>query len=83
MLNNLPVTTARERLAAYAHKAWSGWMEYMWSKATANDDGTMIIPAWAVERWTRQMTTAYEDLPETEKASDLEEADAMLSCIFI
>ena len=53
-----------EKLAEYAHIAWSGWMNYMFSKCTRNDDGTLTIPAWAIERWTRQMTTSYADLPE-------------------
>lgn len=71
----------RESLAAYAHDAWSGWMQYLFSKSTRNDDGTMTIPAWAVERWTRQMTTAYTDLPEDEKKSDRAEADQMLAIL--
>lgn len=71
----------REALAAYAHDAWSGWMRYMWSKATANADGTITLPLWAVERWQRQMTTAYADLPESEKASDRKEADQMLAIV--
>jgi hypothetical protein len=71
----------RERLAEYAHTAWSGWMRYLFEKSTANPDGTVTIPAWAVERWQRQMQTAYADLPESEKASDRAEADAMLAIL--
>lgn len=73
--------TVREALAAYAHDAWSGWMRYMLSKAPLNADGTWTMPAWAVERWTRQMTTAYTELPEEERASDRKEADQMLAIV--
>lgn len=69
----------RERLAEYAHDAWSGWMEYLFSKSEQNEDGTVTIPKWAVERWTRQATTKYSGLPEGEKASDRDEADKMLA----
>lgn len=65
----------RELLAANAHGAWAGWMDYMFSKAELNDDGTWTMPAYFVERWHRQMTTTYADLPESEKASDRAEAD--------
>ena len=69
----------REKLAAYAHNAWSGWMKYMFSKSTINADGTVTIPKSLVDRWMRQMTTCYNDLPESEKASDRKEADEMLA----
>jgi len=69
----------REALAAYAHEAWAGWMRYMFSKAEPNADGSWTMPAWAVERWQRQMRTPYAELPESEKASDRKEADEMLS----
>ena len=68
----------REDLAEYAHEAWSGWMEYLFRKSTKNADGTVTIPAWAVERWERQQTASYQSLPEQEKESDREEADKML-----
>lgn len=72
----------REALAAYSHdSAWSGWMKYQFSKGTLNEDGTWTMPAWAVERWTRQMNTLYVFLNEEEKASDRKEADEMLKSI--
>lgn len=70
----------REALAAYAHdSAWGGWMRYMINKGTLNADGTWTMPAWALERWARQMKTPYAELPEAEKQSDRDEADKMLA----
>ena len=71
----------REALAAYAHEAWSGWMEYLFSKSTTNADGSITIPPDLVARWLRQIGTAYIDLPEAEKDSDRIEADKMLDIV--
>ena len=68
----------REQLSAIAHEQWSGWMEYLFSKCVnpvEPDTGTVVIPKWAVDRWTRQMKTPYSQLPEDEKESDRMEAD--------
>lgn len=80
-LNETAFAAAREPLADYAHTAWSGWMKYQFSKAEIQPDGTWIMPAWAVERWQRQMNTPYAELPEGEKASDRKEADEMLAIV--
>ena len=76
------ISPIRQALAKYAHDSWSGWMRYLFSKATLNDDGTITIPRLAVERWTRQMKTGYTDLPNNEKTSDLDEADCMLNIMY-
>ncbi len=68
-----------ERLAEYAHEAWSGWMKYMFGKSSLYVDGTVVIPEELVSRWGRQMNTKYEDLPEKEKNSDREEARRMIT----
>ena len=70
--------TRLEQLADLAHQQWSGWMEYLFSKCTENQDGTVTIPKWAVERWKRQIETKYIDLPEEEKESDRDEARRVL-----
>lgn len=67
-----------EELAAYAHEAWSGWMKYMFGKSIKYPDGNILIPASLVKRWTMQMSTKYEDLPEEMKPSDRDEARKML-----
>lgn len=76
----------RERLAELAHEQWCGWMRYLFSKceslpSTTTDDfkiRPVVIPSWAVERWTRQLATPYASLSEREKESDREEADRVL-----
>jgi len=72
----------REQLAEYAHEAWSGWMRYLFSKCIYSKECSVIIPEWAVERWKRQMNTAYRDLPKTEKDSDLAEADTIMGIVY-
>ena len=74
-----PKPDVTEQLAEYAHGAWSRWMTYMFSKCQQNDDGTMTIPAWAVERWSRQAITEYVGLSDDEKASDQREASRMIA----
>lgn len=70
----------KERLAAYAHEAWSGWMAYLFSRC-AGADGGVLIPQSLVDRWKRQSETPYAELPEGEKASDRKEAAVMLAII--
>jgi hypothetical protein len=68
----------RERIAELQHEQWSGWMKYLFEKCEINQvEGAEfgVIPAWAVERWTRQANTPYTELPEDEKESDRIEAD--------
>lgn len=69
----------RERLADLCHRQWSGWMEYLFSKCVTNDDGTVTIPKWAVDRWKRQLSTDYKDLTLIEQDSDRKEADKFLN----
>lgn len=40
-----------------------------------------MIPAWAVERWRRQVATSYAELSEKEKDSDRKEADRVLEIV--
>lgn len=77
-----------EELAAYAHEAWSGWMKYMFGKCkpdtptTTSGNGYWLhlrMPKALYERWTRQMGTDYEALPESEKDSDRDEAEKILN----
>jgi hypothetical protein len=69
----------RELLADYAHRAWSGWMSYLFSKSRRNKDGSVTIPKALVQRWDTQIATDYYLLTEKEKDSDRIEADAMIA----
>lgn len=71
----------REKLAEMAHKQWSSWMDYLFSKGTFNADGTWTMPTWAVERWKRQAETPYSELSKSEQDSDRNEADKFLAVI--
>jgi hypothetical protein len=71
----------RERLAEYAHEAWSGWMHYLFSRCGTTEDGGMHIPPKWVRRWQRQVSLPYELLREDEKDSDRREADRMLEIV--
>ena len=73
--------TMREKLAALAHRQWSGWMKYLFSKSIQNPDGSVTIPLWAVDRWKRQIDTRYSELSEEEKQSDRNEADRVLKIV--
>ena len=77
------MNSKREILAELAHAQWSGWMEYLFSKGTHNEDGTWTMPAWAVERWKRQTETPYADLSFDEKESDRKEADKFLLALSV
>lgn len=72
-----------EALAAYAHKAWSGRMEYLFEQCIDIEYPTAakIVPVWAVLRWRCQMKTPYADLPEEEKVPDRQEALDILRII--
>lgn len=71
----------KERLANYAHGAWSGWMKYLFSCSDLMEDGSVRIPPDKVERWSRQASTSYRDLPEDEKESDRAEASDIISIV--
>lgn len=71
----------REILADLCHRQWSGRMECLFSKGTFNQDGTWTMPAWAVERWKRQMKTPYAQLSGSEQESDQVEADKFLEIL--
>jgi hypothetical protein len=72
----------REKLAYIAHEQWAGWMKYLFSKGSFNEDGTWTMPQWAVKRWQRQMITPFAKLSEKEKESDRIEADKFLEVIY-
>lgn len=64
----------REEMAKQEHDRWARWQRYLHSKCTKSE-GFLIIPQNLVERWERQINTAYEDLSEEEKDSDRRETE--------
>ena len=71
----------RGALADYAHRAWSGWMAYLFRMSQEQADGSVVISPGLVARWRRQMQTGYAALPPEEQRSDLKEADEMLAIV--
>ncbi len=69
-----------EQAADAQHIIWSHWMRYQFSKCEPREDGSLVIPADLVERWKRQMDTAYCDLSEDEKESDRKIVYRFLAC---
>ncbi len=81
MLVVTEITNVEEKLADYAHTAWSGWMSYLFLCSVAQKDGSVVIPKDKAERWHRQMSTDYNDLPEKEKHSDRTEAKLIIDIL--
>ena len=81
MISILQEDELKETLANYAHEAWSGWMDYLFSRSQRNFDGSVVIPTDLVSRWRYQVGTKYADLPEEMKESDRKEANVILATI--
>lgn len=77
----LRTETLLEALAAVEHERWSHWQRYLHSRCRAGDDGSLIIPAELVSRWTGQLSTPYAELSEDEKESDREQVRRYLPVI--
>lgn len=77
---------SRERLAAYAHDAWAGWMKDMFFKCDfdvvdGGDNVEMRMPKGLYERWRRKMTTSYGRLSAYEKGCYRDAASIMKAMI--
>ena len=70
-----------EELAAAEHERWSTWQRYLFAQCVPTADGSLVIPAELVRRWSRQMDSRYALLPETEKDSDREQVERYLPII--
>ena len=71
----------REQLADVQHEIWVHGMEYMFSCCRRNGDYSLTIPAHAVARLLRQMSTDYADLQEREKESDRHQANKVIATL--
>lgn len=80
-MSNKQYDELRERLAENAHGAWSRWMTHIFSLSRETESGEVVIPIESVQRWRRQIATDYEDLPESEKQSDRNEADKIIKLL--
>jgi hypothetical protein len=58
-----------DRLAAAEHERWSDWQRYLFAQCTQGADGSLVIPAELVRRWSRQMGSAFASLPEAERTA--------------
>ncbi len=70
-----------EELAFYAHDMWSRWMKHMFRQCRRLPGGGILIPPVLVKRWERQMYKDYNELPESEKESDVKEALLIMEII--
>jgi len=70
-----------EELAAIEHDRWAHWQRHLRGRCAPGFDGSLVIPADLVRRWTAQMNTSYCDLSEAEKDSDREQVARYLSII--
>ena len=68
----------RTAKAKAAHDIWSAWMRWQFQCGQMNADGSFTIPKEKVDRWQRQMTTEFEDLPAEEQKSDFQVADEFM-----
>ena len=70
-----------EKLADLEHDSWSRWMKYLFNQSIKRIGGSIEIPPWAVEQWTRKMNTSYKDLSEDEKESDRKEVRKVIELL--
>lgn len=69
-----------EALADIEHQRWASWQQHVFNKCSVIN-GNVVIPAWAVDRWQRQIATSYAELSEEEKEADRQEVRKYLKVI--
>src|SRR4051812_12623206 len=79
-MKNHPAGTALiEALARIEHERWAHWQSYFLDQCVScGSDGALLIPGEMVRRWTRQIETPYDELPEEEKQSDRDQVERYL-----
>jgi hypothetical protein len=67
----------REKLAAIEHERWSDWQKWCHKVLAENMPSDVFQDyVWPILiRWEKQADTAYKDLSDSEKASDMEQVD--------
>ena len=71
----------REPLDDYDNDVRSRWMKHLFLVCEKTETGSVVIPPELVAKWKRQIETSYRDLSETEKQSDLAEADRVIALL--
>lgn len=70
-----------EKLAAIEHERWAHWQRYLHEKGEIQADGSLLISADLVQRWSRQYETPFCKLSDSEKESDREQVERYLNLI--
>ena len=70
-----------EQLAAVEHERWSDWQRYLFAQCEHAADGSLVVPAELVRRWSRQMDAPFAALPDDEKDSDRKQVERYLPII--
>lgn len=70
-----------DRLAALEHGRWAHWQRYMHGQCRPTKDGSLVIPAELVARWSAQSSMPYAELSEVERESDREQVRRYLPLI--
>jgi hypothetical protein len=71
----------KERLAEFMHKSWVSWMAHMFTNCNWENDGSVTVPDFVVRKWSKSMELLYEQLPESEKDVNKEEADQIIDIL--
>ena len=66
-----------EQLAAAEHDRWSDWQRYVFTQCQQAADGSLVVPAELVRKWSRQMDSPFAALTEAEKDSDREQVERL------
>jgi len=70
-----------DRLAAVEHERWAHWQQYMHDQCRSTGDGSLVIPAELVARWSTQIATPFAELSDAERESDREQVRRYLPLI--
>ena len=70
-----------DRLAAVEHDRWAHWQQYLHDQCQRTHDGSLVIPAELVKRWSAQIETPYAELSVAERESDRDQVRRYLPLI--
>lgn len=80
-MKTVSIEELKEKLAEIEHMRWSDWQKWLHSKLTMHNGvkgqckpGLLMSPA-DYQHWEEQIAADYEELSDSEKASDMEQVD--------